>query len=44
MIMEKRKEYNLETYLHFIDLEKACDNVKRERDVAKLDFFTVSVY
>jgi hypothetical protein len=30
LLIEKRREFNLETHLLFIDYEKAFDNVKRQ--------------
>lgn len=31
MVMQKKREFNLETHLYFINLEKAYDQVKREK-------------
>ena len=30
LLIEKRREFNLETHLLFIDYEKACDNIQRQ--------------
>jgi hypothetical protein len=30
LLIEKRKEFNLETHLLFIDYEKASDNIQRQ--------------
>jgi hypothetical protein len=31
VLIEKRREYNLETHLLFIDYEKAFDNIDRQK-------------
>ena len=33
LLMEKRQEYNLETHMRFVDLEKAYDQVSMKEEV-----------